>query len=74
MGVPNAIGDVWVTGVIDKVLFFFRTHPTIKVTSKYVKVNGVFFFFVGYIQKLFKTRKRFRPAAATKGEDNCICV
>ena len=38
MGVPNAIGDVWVTGVVDKVLFFFCTHPTVEVTSKYVIV------------------------------------
>ena len=38
MGVPNAIGDVWVTGLVDKVLFFFRTHPTVEVTSKYVIV------------------------------------
>ena len=38
MGVPNAIGDVRVTGVVDKVLFFFRTHPTIEVTGKYVIV------------------------------------
>jgi len=29
---------VWVTGVVDKVLFFFRTHPTIEVTGKYVIV------------------------------------
>ena len=38
MGVPNAIGDVWVTGLVDKVLFFFRTHTTVEVTSKYVIV------------------------------------
>jgi len=38
MGVPNAIGDVRVTGVVDKVLFFFRTHPSIEVTGKYVIV------------------------------------
>ena len=38
MGVPNAIGHVWVTGVVDKVLFFFRNHPVVEVTSKYVIV------------------------------------
>ena len=34
MGVPNASGDVWVAGV----LFLFRTHPTVEITSKYVIV------------------------------------
>ena len=38
MGVPNAIGDVWVSGVDDKVLFLFRTQPAVEVTSKYVIV------------------------------------
>jgi len=38
MGVPNASGDVWVAGVVDKVLFLVRTHPTVEVTSKYVIV------------------------------------
>ena len=36
MGIPNTIGDVWVAGVVDKVLFLFRTHPAVEVTSKYV--------------------------------------
>ena len=36
MGVPNATGDVWVAGVVDKVLFLFCTHPAVEVTSKYV--------------------------------------
>ena len=34
MEVPNAIGDVWVAGVVGKVLFLFRTHPA----SNYVIV------------------------------------
>ena len=36
MGIPNTIGDVWVAGVVDKVLFLFRTHPAVEVTRKYV--------------------------------------
>jgi len=38
VGVPNASGDVWVAGVVGKVLFLFRTHPNVEVTSKYVIV------------------------------------
>ena len=38
MGVPNAIGYVWVAGVVGKVLFLFRTHPTVEITSKYMIV------------------------------------
>jgi len=38
MGVPNASGDVWVAGVVGKVLFLFRTHPTVEITSKDVIV------------------------------------
>ena len=34
----------------------------------------LFCFFTGYIQKLFKTSQRFRPAAATKDEVSCSCV
>ena len=29
---------MWVAGVVGKVLFLFRTHPNVEVTSKYVIV------------------------------------